>query len=329
MCIELPAQPQLGFRTNTRYLRVPTIEHLISWRTHFVISGGALPDQVLALPKSSEDKRRQAFCRINHHRILSDHRYDSDVRQFKMAAKMVLINGVEVGTTGFGLMGKSIPLSLRFITLTQRAGLTWRPNPTHTSQALKTMKAAVANKAVFWNAGTFYGPPTANSLQLLNAYFTEYPEDASKVTISVKGPIAGDEVSVRRTVNECLRVLDGTKHLDIFQCARVDPRTPIEETMQVLAQCIQEGKLSSIGLSEPKPEMIRRAAAVHKIACVEVEFSLFATEILHNGIAATCAELGIPIVAYSPLGRGFLVRVSLMQLTQKTPHMLRQHKLVR
>ena len=179
-----------------------------------------------------------------------------------------------------------------------------------TSGAIATMKTAVINGAICWNGGTFYGPPKANSLQLLNAYFTKYPEDADKVVISIKGPIKGDEKSVRSTVDECLKVLDGKKHLDIFQCARVDSKTPIEETIRVLAQYVKEGKLGGISLSEAKPEFIRRAAAVHKISCVEVEFSLFALEPTHNGVAETCAELGIPIIAYSPLGRGFLVSSS-------------------
>ena len=178
------------------------------------------------------------------------------------------------------------------------------------SDAIAAMKTAVINGAIFWNGGTFYGPANANSLQLLNAYFTKYPEDANKVVISIKGPIKGDERSVRQTVDECLKVLDGRKKLDMFQCARVDPKTPIEETIGLLAQYIKEGKLSGIGLSEPKAEIIRRAAAVHKIAAVEVEFSLFALEMTQNGVAATCAELGIPIIAYSPLGRGFLVSLS-------------------
>lgn len=177
-----------------------------------------------------------------------------------------------------------------------------------TSDAIKTMKTAVSNGAAFWNGGTFYGPSTANSLHLLKSYFTEYPEDAEKVVISIKGPIRGDKENVRRSVDECLRVLDGKKHLDIFECARVDPKTPVEETIEALAQYVKEGKLGGICLDGTKAEPIKRAAAVHKIACVEVEFSLFAREILENGVAETCAELEIPIVAYSPLGRGFLVR---------------------
>lgn len=174
------------------------------------------------------------------------------------------------------------------------------------------MREAVKNNTILWNGGTFYGPPGANSLHLLNSYFKAYPEDAQRVVVSVKGPIAGDEYSIRETVDKCLKVLGGTKRLDIFQCARVDPNTAIEDTIRVLAQCIKEGKFNAISLSEPKPEIIRRASKVHDIACVEVEFSLFATEILSNGIVETCAELGIPIIAYSPLGRGFLVRKTLI-----------------
>lgn len=169
------------------------------------------------------------------------------------------------------------------------------------------MKTAVDNGVCFWNGGTFYGPPNANSLHLINAYFTEYPGDAEKVAISIKGPVAGDEKSVRDAVDNCLSLLDEKKFLDVYECARVDPKTPIEETVKVLGELIKEGKLGGISLDGTNAEPIRRAAAVHKIACVEVEFSLFALEITKNGVAETCAEFGIPIIAYSPLGRGFLV----------------------
>lgn len=142
----------------------------------------------------------------------------------------------------------------------------------------------------------------------------KYPEDANKVVISIKGPIKGDKESVQRTVEHSLRILDGKKHIDVFQCARVDPSTPIEETIGALAEYVKEGKIGGISLSEARPEQIRRAHAIHRIACVEVEFSLFALEIMENGVAQTCKELGIPIIAYSPLGRGFLVIISLWVL---------------
>lgn len=150
------------------------------------------------------------------------------------------------------------------------------------------MKTAFTKGAVCWNGATFHGTSTYNSLHLLNAYFTQYPEDAGKVIISIKGPIKGDENSIGRTVNECLKALDGKKHLDIFQCARVDPRTPIEETVKVLAQCVKSGDIVVISLSEPSAHIMRRAAAVHRIACVEVEFSLYALEMTKNEVATTC-----------------------------------------
>lgn len=174
------------------------------------------------------------------------------------------------------------------------------------------MKAALNTGANFWNGGEFYGPPTSNSLQLLNRYFTKYPEDAEKVLLNIKGGITpelrpdGSEEGVRRSVDNCLKLLGGKKTLDIFECARVDPNTPIETTIAALAALVREGKIKGISLSEVRAETIRRAHKVHTICAVEVEFSLWSTEILSNGVAATCAELGIPIVAYSPLGRGFL-----------------------
>ena len=175
------------------------------------------------------------------------------------------------------------------------------------------MRAALSTGANFWNGGEFYGTPEYNSLHLLNQYFSQYPADAEKVVLSIKGGLNpdtripdGTEAGVRRSVDACLAGLEGKKFLDLFECARVDPKTPIETSIETLAKYVEEGKLGGISLSEVKADTIRRAAKVHPIAAVEVEFSLWATDILENGIAATCAELGIPVVAYSPLGRGFL-----------------------
>lgn len=221
---------------------------------------------------------------------------------------MVRLGDTDVGSTGLGLMGTSaFHKCIRSIGLTRLKGFTWRPQPVATQDAIIAMKSALNAGASFWNGGTFYGPQTANSLQLLNAYFTNYPEDSDKVVISIKGPVRGDKESVRRSVDDCLKILDGKKHLDIYECARVDPKTPIEETIALLAEYVKEGKLGGISMDGTNAEPIRRAAAVHRIACVEVEFSLFALEIMHNGVAKTCEELDIPIIAYSPLGRGFLV----------------------
>lgn len=200
-----------------------------------------------------------------------------------------------VGAYGFGLMG-----------------LTWRPNPAPDDQAFAAMKAALAASSNFWNGGEFYGPPDCNSLQLLNRYFTKYPEDAEKVVLNIKGSLDerldphGDEAFVRSSVENCINILNGKKKIDVFECARVDKNVPIETTISALAQLVREGKIGGIGLSECNAETIQRAAKVHPIASVEVELSLWEDTVLKNGVAETCADLGIPLVAYSPLGRGFL-----------------------
>jgi pyridoxine 4-dehydrogenase len=192
------------------------------------------------------------------------------------------------------------------------------------------MKAALAAGANFWNAGEFYGTPEANSLHLLNAYFTKYPEDADKVVLSLKGALvpatftpSGDKEGITRSIENCLKVLDGKKKIDIFECARVDPKVPIEETVGYLAEFVKAGKIGGIGLSETAAATIRRAASVHPIAAVEIEYSLVCTDIRDNGVASTCAELQIPLIAYSPLGRGFLTGSisadNLSEWQQRTP----------
>ena len=175
------------------------------------------------------------------------------------------------------------------------------------------MKAALNSGANLWNGGELYGKPHANSLQLLNRYFTRYPEDAEKVVISIKGSISptkmgpdNSEKNIRRSIDECLKILDGKKFLDLFEPARQDPNVPLEETMNAMAKYIKEGKLGGISLSEVTEDQIRNAEKFHKVAAVEVEMSLHSPDILHNGVAKTCAELDIPVVAYSPMGRGLL-----------------------
>jgi len=169
------------------------------------------------------------------------------------------------------------------------------------------MKAALNSGSNFWNGGELYGKPESNSLQLLNRYFTKYPEDVDKVVISIKGGFLpgqmkndGSEKNIKRSIDECLKVLDGKKLLDIFEPARLDPGTPLKETLDAMAKYIKEGKLGGIGLSEVTVDNIKEAAAIHNIAAVEVEMSLQTPDILTNDIAKTCGELNIPIIAYSP-----------------------------
>jgi len=97
----------------------------------------------------------------------------------------------------------------------------------------------------------------------------------------------------------------GVAHIDLYYQHRVDPEVPIEETVGAMAKLVQEGKVAHIGLSEAGSKTLRRAAAVHPIAALQSEYSLW-TRDPEGEILGTCRELGIGFVAYSPLGRGFL-----------------------
>jgi aryl-alcohol dehydrogenase-like predicted oxidoreductase len=109
---------------------------------------------------------------------------------------------------------------------------------------------------------------------------------------------------VRRSCEGSLRRL-GVETIDLYYQHRVDPDTPIEETVGAMAQLVREGKIRHIGLSEASPQTLRRAVKVHPITALQTEYSLWSRD-PENEILATCRELGIGFVAYSPLGRGFL-----------------------
>ncbi len=109
---------------------------------------------------------------------------------------------------------------------------------------------------------------------------------------------------VRQSCEASLRRL-GVDYIDLYYQHRVDPNTPIEETVGAMAQLVKEGKVRHLGLSEASPQTMRKAMKVHPITALQTEYSLWSRE-PENEILATCRELGIGFVAYSPLGRGFL-----------------------
>lgn len=109
---------------------------------------------------------------------------------------------------------------------------------------------------------------------------------------------------VRKSCEGSLRRL-GVDHIDLYYQHRVDPETPIEETVGAMAQLVKEGKVRHIGLSEASAQTLRRAHKVHSITALQTEYSLW-TRDPEDEILPTCRELGIGFVAYSPLGRGFL-----------------------
>ncbi|KAL5335601.1 NADP-dependent oxidoreductase domain-containing protein [Aspergillus crustosus] len=207
------------------------------------------------------------------------------------------IVGKEVGPIGLGLMG-----------------LTWRSTPPSQEQAFSTLRAAIANGATCWNGADFYGTPSYNSLVLLERYFSAHPSDAEKVVLSIKSgmnpethQLDGSPENTRRTLDACIRQLQGRKRIDIFQFGRRDPNVPLEVTLGVIErEYVRTGKIGGVGLSEVRAETIHEAMKYTRVLAVEVELSMFSTDILRNGVAAACAQYNIPIIAYSPLGRGML-----------------------
>src|ERR1700689_973533 len=120
---------------------------------------------------------------------------------------------------------------------------------------------------------------------------------------NVRG-VSGKPDYVRRSCEASLRRL-GVETIDLYYQHRVDPATPIEETVGAMAQLVQEGKALHIGLSEASPQTLRRAAKVHPITALQTEYSLWSRD-PEDELLALCRELGVGFVAYSPLGRGFL-----------------------
>ena len=116
--------------------------------------------------------------------------------------------------------------------------------------------------------------------------------------------VSGRPEYVRQCVDDSLRRL-GTDHIDLYYQHRVDPKTPIEETVGAMADLVRQGKVRYLGLSEAAPATIRRAHAVHPISALQTEYSIFSRE-PEEEILPTLRDLGIGFVAYSPLGRGVL-----------------------
>ena len=110
---------------------------------------------------------------------------------------------------------------------------------------------------------------------------------------------------VRKAIEGSLRRL-GTDYVDLYYLHRIDPNTPIEETVGAMSRLVDEGKVRFLGLSEVDADTLRRAHAVHPISALETEYSLFDRGVEENGVLQVVRSMGIGFVAYSPLGRGFL-----------------------
>jgi aryl-alcohol dehydrogenase-like predicted oxidoreductase len=117
--------------------------------------------------------------------------------------------------------------------------------------------------------------------------------------------VCGTAAYVKEACEKSLKRLN-VETIDLFYQHRVDPNTPVEETIGAMAELITAGKIRYIGMSEAAPETLRRACAVHHVAALQTEYSLWTRDVEVDGVLDTARELGVAFVAYSPLGRGFL-----------------------
>ncbi|KAL4914784.1 NADP-dependent oxidoreductase domain-containing protein [Aspergillus aurantiobrunneus] len=165
----------------------------------------------------------------------------------------------------------------------------------------------------FWDTADVY----FDSEDIIGRWRSLNPEKAKDIFLATKFAIQLDEAGVqtldtspeyaRIALDRSLRRLQATT-IDLYYAHRVDGKTPIEKTVEAMAQFKNEGKIRYLGLSEVSADTLRRAHAVHPISAVQVEYSPFALEIEDPRVALleTCRELGVAVVAYSPVGRGVL-----------------------
>src|SRR3954469_22458612 len=177
-------------------------------------------------------------------------------------------------------------------------------------QGLDTIRRALDLGVTFLDTADMYGPFTNERLvgravtgrrdevQLATKFGNERKEDGTRVGIN------GQPEYVRSACDASLQRLGGD-HIDLYYQHRVDKSVPIEDTVGAMSELVDAGKVRFLGLSEASPDTIRRANAVHPITALQTEYSLF-TRDLEDEILPTIRELGIGLVPYSPLGRGFL-----------------------
>lgn len=180
-------------------------------------------------------------------------------------------------------------------------------------EAIRTIHRAIELGCTFLDTAEMYGP--YKNEELVGRAIRDRRDDvvlATKFGIRIaptddepnRRVIDGTPGNVRRSIEGSLQRL-GTDRVDLYYQHRIDPNTPIEETVGALAELVAEGKIRHIGLSEAAPDTIRRAHAVHPITAVQTEYSLWSRDV-ETEVLPTLRELGIGLVAYSPIGRGFL-----------------------
>ena len=208
--------------------------------------------------------------------------------------KIRKLGSLEVSSLGLGCMGMS-----------------YAYGPTDESESLAVLRRYLELGGNFLDTAEIYGP--YKNEELLGRFLREIQREqvvvATKFGFRIEnGAIQGIDSSpanVRKACEGSLKRL-GIDTIDLYYQHRVDPAVPIEETVGAMAELVRAGKVRQLGLSEAGPDTLRRAHSVHPIAALQSEYSLWSRDIERNGTLATCRELGIGFVAYSPLGRGFL-----------------------
>jgi aryl-alcohol dehydrogenase-like predicted oxidoreductase len=221
---------------------------------------------------------------------------DEATKELTMQKRTLGEAGLEVSALGLGCMGMSA-----FYGETDEA------------ESIAAIQLAPELGINFLDTAEMYGPFTNE--QLVGKAVAGRRDDYVIATKFGVRPVRGDDgewtrvrdgsaENVRRSVEGSLERL-GTDRIDLYYQHRMDPEVPIEETVGALGELVAEGKVLHIGLSEAAPERIRKAHATHPITAVQTEYSIWTRE-LEAEILPTLRELGIGLVAYSPLGRGFL-----------------------
>ena len=180
------------------------------------------------------------------------------------------------------------------------------------AESLRTIDRALELGVTLLDTADMYGPYTNEELvgQALRGRRREGFVLATKFGV-VRGPrpqdrgFDGSPAHVKKSIDGSLQRL-GVDYVDLYQYHRVDPKTPIEDTVGALGELVKAGKVRYIGLSEVSAATLRKAHSVSPISSVQSEYSLWTREPEVDGVLETCRELGIGFLAYSPLGRGFL-----------------------
>ncbi|EXJ62338.1 alcohol dehydrogenase [Cladophialophora yegresii CBS 114405] len=179
------------------------------------------------------------------------------------------------------------------------------------AEKLAVLDRAHAIGERFWDTADVY----FDSEDIIGKWFEQNPEKRKDIFLATKFGLqftedfqqseSSDPEYIREACERSLKRL-GVETIDLYYCHRVNRETPIETTIQALVELKKQGKIRYIGLSEVSPTTLCRACAVHQVSALQVEYNPFVLDIEKNDLLRTCRELGVAVVAYSPVGRGFL-----------------------